>query len=205
MSEQLRSTNGRTYEMRKRADDVARTRQRIVEATVRLHGTVGPAGTTIAGIAAEAGVTRLTVYRHFPDDEALFAACSAHWLGQQVLPDPDRWREFDDAEQRLRFGLADLYRFYRDGQPMLRFVYRDRELLPAPQREELERQDALFSELLLAPFAVRGARRRLVSAAVAHAIAFGTWQSLCADQGLTNDEAVKALVTLVIALRCGTA
>jgi hypothetical protein len=86
---------------------------------------------------------------------------------------------------------------------MLRFVYRDRKLLPAPQREELERQDALFSELLLAPFAVRGARRRLVSAAIAHAIAFGTWQSLCADQGLTNDEAVKALVTLVVASDTG--
>ena len=54
--------------MRKRAEQVDQTHQRIVEAAVHLHGTVGPAATTIAGIAEQAGVTRLTVYRHFPDE-----------------------------------------------------------------------------------------------------------------------------------------
>ena len=72
--------------MRKRADDVAATRQRIVEAAVRLHGTIGPAATTISALAEEAGVTRLTVYRHFPDDLALFTACSAHWAAGQICP-----------------------------------------------------------------------------------------------------------------------
>ena len=72
------------------------TRQRIVEATVELHGSVGPAATTIAAIAEAAGVTRLTVYRHFPDDGALFAACSAHWISRQQLPDPGAWSQIDD-------------------------------------------------------------------------------------------------------------
>ena len=77
--------------MRRRAEQVDRTRQRIVEATVELHGSVGPAATTIAAIAEAAGVTRLTVYRHFPDEDALFAARSAHWLARQQLPDPAAW------------------------------------------------------------------------------------------------------------------
>ena len=88
LSEQQRSSNSRVYRMARRADNVTGTRQRIVEATVALHGTVGPAATTVSAIAEAAGVTRLTVYRHFPDEDALFAACTAHWAAGQVLPDP---------------------------------------------------------------------------------------------------------------------
>jgi AcrR family transcriptional regulator len=123
--------------MSKRAEDVEATRRRIVDAAVQLHGTVGPAGTTIAGIAAEAGVTRLTVYRHVADDESLFAACTAHWFAQQVPPDPEAWSKVADPEGRLRAALTDLYRFYRDGQDMLTLSHRDRAALPASQRERL--------------------------------------------------------------------
>ena len=96
--------------MRRRAEQVDQTRQRIVEATVELHGSVGPALTTIAAVAEAAGVTRLTVYRHFPDDAALFAACSAHWISRQQLPDPGAWSQIGDPAARLRAGLADLHR-----------------------------------------------------------------------------------------------
>ena len=78
--------------MLRRVEQVDHTRQRIVEAAVSLHGSVGPARTTIAGVADAAGVTRVTVYRHFPDEEALYGACSVHWLSQQQAPDPSAWR-----------------------------------------------------------------------------------------------------------------
>ena len=74
--------------MRARQESVEQTRLRITEATMHLHETLGPAATTVSAIAEEAGVTRLTVYRHFPDDEALFAACSAHW--RELHPRPGR-------------------------------------------------------------------------------------------------------------------
>ena len=185
--------------MSKRAEDVEATRRRIVEAAVRLHGTVGPAGTTIAGIAAEAGVTRLTVYRHFADDEALFAACTAHWFSQQVPPDPEVWSKVADPEGRLRAALTDLYRFYRDGQDMLTLSHRDRAAMPASQRERLAARDVYWRDLLLAPFRVRGARRRRVGAVLGHAVAFPTWRSLCVDQGLSDSEAVDAMVALAMA------
>jgi AcrR family transcriptional regulator len=126
--------NPRQYRMQKRAEQMDETRQRIVESTVRLHGTLGPARTTIAAIARDAGVTRLTVYRHFPDDEAIFEACSAHWLAGQVLPDPVAWARIHDPVDRLRAGLSDLYRFYRDGEGMLTRVYRDRDAMPDGRR-----------------------------------------------------------------------
>ncbi len=195
----MRSPKTRDYRMRKRAEGVEATRLRIVEATVRLHGSVGPAGTTIAGIAAEAGVTRLTVYRHFADEDALFTACTAHWASQQTPPDPDAWSRIADPEDRLRTALADLYRFYRDGEQMLTLSHRDRAALPAELRERLTERDKDWRDLLLVPFRVRGDRRRRVTAVLGHALAFPTWRSLCVDQGLPDAEAVDAMAVLVLA------
>lgn len=187
--------------MRKRAAQVDGTRQRIVDATVHLHGTVGPAATTIAGIAERAGVTRLTVYRHFPHDEALFAACSTHWLSLQTLPDPDTWARIDDPVERLRTGLADLYRFYRAGEAMLRGVHRDFEALPEEQRVAIESDNRRYREVLLKPFGATGARRRRLGALLGHAISFWTWRSLCMEHGLSDREAVGAMTALAVVQR----
>ena len=185
--------------MRKRADDIAETHQRIVEAAVHLHGTIGPAATTISALADEAEVTRLTVYRHFPDAGALFAACSQHWASGQVLPDPKTWSRLGDPAQRLRTGLTDLYRFYRDGEPMLTNVRRDHAALPVEVLERTNATNARYRDLLLQPFAVRGARRKRLRAVIGHAVSFWTWRSLCLDQGLTNREAAEAMTLLALA------
>lgn len=185
--------------MRKRADDIAETRERIVAAAVRLHGTIGPAATTISALAEEAGVTRLTVYRHFPDDRALFAACSQHWASGQVLPDPEAWSRVGDPAQRLHTGLSDLYRFYRDGESMLTNVRRDRAVLPTEVQKRTDATEARYVETLLAPYDVRGARRKRMNAVLGHAVSFWTWRSLCIDHGLTDNEATRAMTALALA------
>ena len=185
--------------MRKRADDVAETRQRIVDAAVRLHGTIGPAATTVSALAEEAGVTRLTVYRHFPDDRALFAACSQDWAAGQVLPDPAAWSRVGDPDQRLSKGLSDLYRFYRDAEPMLTNVRRDRAVLPAEVQLRNDATDAQYRDTLLQPFGSRGTRRRRLRAVLGHAVSYGTWRSLCLDNGLNDREATQVMTALVLA------
>jgi AcrR family transcriptional regulator len=186
--------------MRRRAEQVDQTRLRIVEATVELHGSVGPAATTIAAIADRAGVTRLTVYRHFPDEAALFGACSAHWLSRQQLPDPGAWSQIDGPAARLRAGLADLYRFFRAGAGMLTHIHRDLAALPEKHQQDLRDWDALFRGVLTAPFGGAGDEQRRLRAAVGHAISFWTWRSLCLDQGLTDTEAVDAMTGMVLAI-----
>ena len=181
-----------------RAEQVNRTRGRIVEATVHLHATIGLAATTVAGIARQAGVTRLTVYRHFPDVDELFAACKEHWSAQQVQPDVASWGRAVDPGDRLRLGLADLYRFYRGGEAMLTHVDRDRELLPAEVRRSNEGTDAHLRDVLLQPFAARGAKRRRLRAVLGHAVKFATWRSLCVEQGLSDHEAVETMTELAL-------
>lgn len=185
--------------MRKRADDVAETRRRIVEATVELHGSAGPAATTIAAVAEKAGVTRLTVYRHFPDTDALFTACTEHWMAAQDLPDPDAWARIADPLDRVRAALADLYRFYAAGEPMLARVYRDWDALPAPPRDALTRFDARHRDVLLAAFPARDGADRRLPAALAHAVRFPTWRSLCRDEGLAGGAAIGLLTAMIAA------
>lgn len=183
--------------MTKRLDDVAQTRQRIVEAAMELHGTVGPARTTIAGIAERAGVTRLTVYRHFPDVDALFAACSVHWYAQQPsTPDPAAWQSLSDPTERLTAGLADLYRFFRNGAPTLTRVYSDWDALPHSHQQRTLTRNAALRDVLVDGFPRADKRLR---AAVGHATAFGTWQSLCHDNGLSDAEAVELMTAFVLA------
>ena len=182
------------------------TRRRIVEATVELHEEVGPAATTITAIADRAGVQRLTVYRHFPDDEALIAACSAHWTERHPAPDPSRWMGVEDPRRRLEEALAAIYDYYRGGAPMMEQVLRDEGGVPAlaqvlaPWHEYLREVTAG----LAAGWGGDAHQHRIVRAAVAHALDFFTWRSLAA-QGLSDEEAGGLMVGLVADVSTGLA
>jgi AcrR family transcriptional regulator len=180
--------NKRKYELRQRAAAMEATRLRIAEAAMELHGTVGPARTTVTAVAERAGVQRHTVYRHFPTDDDLFTACSGLWAERLPVPDVAGWRAISDPGERLATGLDELYRWYEHAEPMLANIIRDAPLVPvvADHRAPL---DALFGEATRALAAGRP-RRKTVTAAVRHVIAFETWRSLARDGGLGRAQAV---------------
>lgn len=196
----------RKYELKRRAARQEQTRQRIVEATVALHGTAGPAHTTISAIAERAGVERLTVYRHFPDERALFGACSSHWIAGHPMPDPEPWRAVADPVARLRRGLTELYAWYRGGEPMIANSLRDAPGMPAlmevttPVFALIERMAAL----LAAGWEVPAGRRDLFRSAIGHALDFHAWRSLARGQGLTDEQAVELMIAMVCALADGS-
>jgi AcrR family transcriptional regulator len=199
MSSEINSTPRRRYRKRRRAELEDETRRRITEAAVELHGSVGPARTTLSAVAERAGVQRATLYRHFPDEEALFDACSAHWAAQNPLPDLAGWAAIADPEKRLRVALSALYVWYERGQEMLERTTRDAALVPA-MRPAVERMGGWFADAvatILCGRPERGARRRRVEAAVGHAVSFVTWRSLVRDQGLSVSEAVNLMHGLV--------
>src|SRR5262250_793374 len=115
----------RRYVLRARAEQVAETRARIIAAIMELHGEIGPRNTTVSAIAARAEVERLTVYRHFEDDAAMFAACSHRYLELNPPPDPGRWTEEPEPTLRARRGLEELYAFFGRTAPMFEKIYRD--------------------------------------------------------------------------------
>lgn len=64
--------------MERRAAAAEVTRQRIVTATLELHGEKGVLATSHKDIAARADVSVGTVYYHFPDQDSIVRACGAH-------------------------------------------------------------------------------------------------------------------------------
>jgi AcrR family transcriptional regulator len=185
----------RKYEKKRRAKLEEETRRRITETAVQLHGTVGPAHTSISAIAEGAGVRRSTVYRHFPDEVSLFDACSAHWASANPLPDPTPWEAIHDPDERLRTALGELYAFYRQTDRMMANLHRDEVTMPLVRDRFVVFHGYLAAvrELLARGRPERGARRDETLAAIGHALAFSTWQSLTRDQGLTDGQAVELM------------
>jgi AcrR family transcriptional regulator len=189
----------RKYELRKRAAEMEETRQRITEAAVELHGTLGPARTTVTAVAERAGVQRHTVYRHFPTEAELFEACSGHYTRLHPWPDPDVWREVSDPHERLVTGLTELYGWYEETGDMWTRVLRDRELVPtiASNLQPFNDFVARAAKVLSTGWGVRGRRKRMLDAAVRHAVDFGTWQSLVGVGALSREDAVTLMARLV--------
>ena len=188
----------RRYEKKRRAELEAETRLRITESAMELHGTVGPARTSISAVADRAGVRRSTVYRHFPDEAALFMACSSHWAAENPVPDIEGWRSIDDPDERLRTGLDELYAFYRRTERMMDNLHRDESMpivnrLFTPFREYL----SAARDTLVRGRPVRGRRRDTTRAAIGHALAYPTWRSLTREQGLDDAQASALMCELV--------
>jgi AcrR family transcriptional regulator len=190
------SSEKRRYELKARAEKQQQTRDRIVEATMDLHREVGPAATTVAEIARRAGVQRLTVYNHFPDDAELFGACQAHWLELHPPPDPSGALGLADPRARARSVLASFYAWYRETESMAGNVQRDRAALPALDellRETADARAFALADALAAGFGPPSTGR---SAMARLALDFWTWRRL-ASEGLDDEDAADLMAGAV--------
>ncbi len=184
----------RTYTLKRRAEQQAETRRRIVEAAVELHSTVGPALTSISMIAERADVQRHTVYAHFPDERSLFLACSGLAMERDPLPGAESWRDIEDRRERLHTGLAALYGWYERNAELCACVLRDAEYHPLTKE---------ISEMRMGPYMaayheVLGANLNAKQRAMLHlALSFFTWRALVREGGLKQATAVKAMVQAV--------
>jgi AcrR family transcriptional regulator len=183
----------RRYRQTKRAAQQDETRLRITEATVDLHGTVGPARTTISAVAERAGVQRATVYRHFPDERTLFAACSAHWRAANPRPDPAAWAEIEDRDERTRRALGEIYAYYSQTEQMLSNLVRDEDHVDV-LRPLLAAFWGYLDEVAASLAPPRASKR--VRVALRHAVDFHTWRSLTRDNGLSDRDAAELMAKL---------
>ena len=184
----------RTYTLKRRAEQQADTRRRIVEAAVDLHSSVGPARTTVSMIAERAGVQRHTFYAHFPDERSLSMACSGLTQERDPLPEAVAWRGIEDRHERLRVGLSAVYGWYERNAELLACVMRDAEY------HQLTRE---IAELRFGPYMtgyqeVLGAKLSTKQRAVLRlALSFFTWRTLVREGGLKQGAAVGAMIQAI--------
>jgi AcrR family transcriptional regulator len=184
----------RSYQLKQRAERQDQTRQRIVDAAIELHQTIGPTATTVTDVAERAGVGRVTVYRHFPSELALAQACSGHYFERHPAPDTERWLAIPDPNERLRNALKETYAYHRSTEAMMTHVLAD-----ARDHEVMKPYHAYWQqavEVLLAPWKARGRRRTQLRGGIALALSFDTWRTLVRDQGLTDDQAIELVQRL---------
>jgi AcrR family transcriptional regulator len=195
------SQQKRKYEKRARAEAEAQTRQRITESAVELHGTLGPARTSMSAVAEHAGVRRSTLYRHFPDERALFGACSAHWASENPPPELEAWSAVEDPDERLALALAELYTYYDRTEEMVDKLLRDAPSVPVVGELMGGYREFLVAagETLMRGRKARGATRARLRAAIGHTLAFRTWQDLSRGQGLDDRRAVELMCRFVAA------
>lgn len=189
----------RRYRQTTRAERTGETRRRIVEAAVELHSKIGPANTSLSAVAREAGVSRPTLYAHFPDEAALLQVCMLHWMAQDPPPDPASWTAIDEPRERLTVALTQLYSHYARNEQMLQNVFRDMHVVESMRQFNLplvERSFAQMTEVLSSAYDDPPSSSSRRAALVAVAVNFDTWKTLT-GQGLTDDDAVEAMAQAV--------
>lgn len=183
----------RPYQLKERARRHEETRRRITEAAVRLHGSVGPARTTVSEIARLAGVRRMTVYNHFPTDADLIDACSSHWMARNPPPDHTAWALIGDPKERCRVALREMYAWYREKQKMMGNTIRDAALVPsldAVMREKWWPLVDAMADVLAEGRASDGPDGAEMRALLRLFLDFNTWRSLTRS-GLDDDTAAR--------------
>lgn len=188
--------------MRRRAEQVDETRQRITEAAVRLHTSIGPGHTSISKVAEEADVTRLTVYRHFAGPDELFLACMGHWYGANPGPDIETWVAFEPLEDRARRAFGELYHWYEAHHDELYPIYRDWSAMPESAQEAMTALDDAAAGAIYDGTTHQGDvgdQNRLAVAVTRHLVEFWTWRSLAVAHGLDSNEVIHAAVAMLMA------
>jgi AcrR family transcriptional regulator len=190
----------RKYEMKRRAERKNETRQRIVDATVELHRSIGPMRTTISAIAEKAGVQRHTYYAHFPEIRDLYRACSGHYVVEHPPPDPSSWAEVANREERLSRALSEVYTYYGHHEEIFVNVLRDAEVdaLCAEFTDPVfQNWKRTWSKAVAEGWDTEGERGEPLLAAIGFAFDFQTWRTLVRGQGLDVDRAVELMVGMV--------
>ncbi len=196
------------YELKRRAERQEETRLRIARAAVKLHGTVGPSKTTLSALAEEAGVSRPTVYSHFPDELSLFKACSSLFRSEEPPPDPEPWRDIADPEERLRTALAEVYAYFRRTEGLLFNVLHDAEgdaevsaIVREVHEPVIAHWERMKDALATAWEVGEEGPGQLLWSAIGVALDFQAWRAMVRGQGLTDEQAIKLMVRMV---RCAT-
>ena len=189
----------RRYQMGERAAAVERTRERIVAAAIALFAARTAAATGMEDIAAAAGVSPATVYRHFGDFDGLADACARTAFDIAEVPTPEvaveAFADLSTLTDKLARFIEISCHCYERAADWLATERRESHL-PAFART-LARENAALDAIvrgLLDPVGADAHTRATVQTLVD----FPFWQSLVAG-GVAQERAAGVMHGLVLA------
>jgi AcrR family transcriptional regulator len=171
--------------MRRRAERVAQTRARIVDAAVEVFARRGARGTTMTEVAAVADVATATVTNHFATPELLLQAVVDRLMATIEIPDGSIFAGARSTPARLRALTAAMFAFYERTQRWFDLLGAEINDVPV-----LAKADADFSRAVQGLYAeaLAGLDDEVVGRAVAGLVHPATYTAL-RKAGLSVDEA----------------
>lgn len=172
----------RTYRSPLRAGQAAATRERILAAVSEVLSRGGPEEASYRGIAEAAGVTEMTVYRHFPNKAAMLRAFWL-WLDRRMTN-----RGMPKTEDALVEDVRTLFAAFDERAPLIRAAVLSpggREMRAAVNSE---RRAAFEEALAAATKDLPEAERRRACAVVQLLFSAHAWLSMREQWGLTGAE-----------------
>lgn len=178
--------SSRPYRLGKRADAASATRRRILDAGWAEIERAGYRPASIEAIASRAGVTRVTVYRHFASRGELLEAIAWEQIGRATTERLDEARSHPDVTEATRRFLQENCLLFDEVGPVLRAML------------EVEREEPEIAEILRITY--RGRRleslRQLADRIAASEQASTAWTTDCVFDALTVLTGIEAFEAL---------
>lgn len=189
------SSGSRPYRMRARAESVAATRERILDAAETTADELRYEGVTLAVIARRAGVSVQTVLRHFRNREELFLATVLH-MGMKMSGDRDVEPEW--GAKRIVSVLVDHYE--RFGDRILWMLAQEAQQAQIKVFTDIGRQyhaDWCRDAFAPALAGLRGGKRERRLAQLIAGTDIYVWKILRRDRGLSHSQTKLAICELI--------
>src|SRR5258708_35077865 len=178
----------RRYAMRNREESFAETNRRIVQAAIGLHAERGVLDTSWQEIAVRAGVSPVTVYRHFRSLNELIPACARTFVDSVApLCEEDARAAFADLvapHARLEVLIRDDCACYARGREWFHAAMRESDLVPE-LGAVVSAQQATLANLIRAALEDHDPSQELVSA-LQPVIHFPFWPALPQARGAAD-------------------
>jgi len=184
-------TEKRTYNLGRRAETAAETRQRLVEATAALHAERGISATSLRDIAERARVSVGTAYHHFPTYLEAVQACGAHIAANSPLPPESIFDGVESLDERVHVFVRELCRWY-DRNVWLERVRAERAAYP-PVEEGMSHFERGIEQLALAAAGCTADEARTV-AALADAAVYSSLRRAGVPAGRVPGRIAEAIV-----------
>jgi AcrR family transcriptional regulator len=174
----------RSYDNRLRQEHAEQTRERILEALAEELGDVPLDELSVSGVARRAGVSEPTVYRHFPNRQAMLDAFVARWRAQPAGPRLTSLAELADQ-------VPDVFAHFEANRRMVVAANRPHSIASKTDAPSRARRMRAFQELAAPAVAhLEPDAAAAITAIIRQVFSSRTWVSLVEEYGLSPEQAV---------------